>query len=254
MFQYQYPRPAVAVDCVVFGYRNFGIGSAGGSEPDFGDVDTDQGSVIQGPELRVLLIKRRNDPFAGSWAFPGGFLDMDETLDQAASRELMEETGLECQYLEQLFTFGKVDRDPRERVLSVGYYALVRSDFSDVTAASDAKEAEWFSLERLPALAFDHQEIFRTAIQRLRGKIRYEPVGFNLLPEKFTLPQLQHLYESILGRPLDKRNFRKKVLGLDLLIDCQQKQMGTGRRPPSLYQFDSKKYQSKKADGFLFEL
>src|SRR5437016_9436748 len=185
MPSYQYPRAALTVDCVVFGY--------------------DAG------ELKVLLIQRGLEPFKGKWAFPGGFVRVDETLDDAARRELAEEAGLKDVFLEQLYSFGDLDRDPRERVVSVAYYALVKLSDHRAKAATDAANAEWFPVSELPKLAFDHADIVATALARLKGKVRYQPIGFELLPALFTLSQLQHLYEAILEAPLDKRNFRKKV-------------------------------------------
>ncbi|NLE57022.1 MAG: NUDIX hydrolase, partial [Planctomycetes bacterium] len=181
---YQYPRPSLTVDCVVFG--------------------------LDDEDLKVLLIQRDLPPFEGQWALPGGFVRMDETLEEAAERELREETGLSDVYLEQLYTFGDLDRDPRERVVTVAYYALVNLRDHRVQAATDARNAAWFAVEDCAKLAFDHVRILRMALQRLRGKVRYQPIGFELLPPKFTLRQLQHLYEKVLDRPLDKRNFRKK--------------------------------------------
>src|SRR4026207_707588 len=183
---YQYPRPALTVDCVVFGF--------------------DEG------ELKVLLIQRGLEPFKGKWALPGGFVRVEETLDDAARRELAEEAGLKDIFLEQLYTFGEVDRDPRERVVSVAYYALVKLSAHEPKAATDASDARWFPISNVPKLAFDHAEILATALARLKGKVRYQPIGFELLPPKFTLSQLQHLYEVVLATELDKRNFRKKVL------------------------------------------
>src|SRR6478609_1316130 len=182
---YTYPRAALTVDCVVFGF--------------------DEG------QLKVLLIERALDPFKGRWALPGGFVRVNETLDDAARRELEEEAGLSKVFLEQLYTFGEVKRDPRERVVSVAYYALVKSAEHPATGATDADEAGWFPVADPPALAFDHAEILSTALERLRGKVRYEPLGFELLPAKFTLSQLQHIYEAVLQCELDKRNFRKKI-------------------------------------------
>src|SRR6476620_10371891 len=167
---YQYPRAALTVDCVVFG--------------------------LDDSELKVLLIERGLDPFKGKWALPGGFVRVDETLDEAARRELEEEAGLKNVFLEQLYTFGALHRDPRERVVSVAYYALVHLAAHATKAATDAADARWFPLSKIPKLAFDHAEILATALARLQGKVRYEPIGFELLPAKFTLSQLQHLYEA----------------------------------------------------------
>ncbi len=225
---YEYPRAALTVDCVVFGFDE--------------------------AELKVLLIKRGLAPFKGKWALPGGFVRVEETVDAAARRELAEETGLTDVFLEQLYTFGTVHRDPRERVVTVAYYALVPLARHPATGASDADEAAWFPIAELPALAFDHAEILGTAITRLRGKVRYEPIGFELLPEKFTLSQLQHLYEAVLQTPLDKRNFRKKLLGMDLLVPLPERLRAGAHRPAQLFRFNAKKYAALKKRGFLFEL
>jgi 8-oxo-dGTP diphosphatase len=225
---YQYPRAALTVDGVVFG---FGAG-----------------------ELKVLLIQRALEPFKGKWALPGGFVHVEETLDDAARRELVEETGLEDIYLEQLYTFGAVKRDPRERVVSVAYYALVKLSDHKAKAATDAAEAKWFPVSQLPKLAFDHADIVALALTRLQGKVRYQPIGFELLPPKFTLSDLQHLYEAILGAELDKRNFRKKVLGFGLLVALNESQVGGRHRPAQLFRFDADKYEKLKKRGFNFEL
>lgn len=225
---YEYPRPAVTVDCVVFGF--------------------DEG------ELKVLLIQRDLPPFAGRWALPGGFVRMDEDLDDAARRELREESGLGEVFLEQLYTFGALRRDPRERVVTVAYYALVALVRHEVRADTDARDAAWFCVSELPTLAFDHDRIVAAAVTRLRGKVRYEPIGFELLPASFTLSQLQHLYESILERPLDKRNFRKKILGMGLLIETDQIEQDVAHRAARLFRFDEAKYRRLVKKGFNFEL
>jgi 8-oxo-dGTP diphosphatase len=230
MFTYQYPRPALTVDCVIFAW----------------DSETQQ--------LKVLLIERLNEPFQDFWAFPGGFVDMDETIDTAAHRELEEETGLKNIFMEQLYTFGTVDRDPRGRVVSVAHLALAHLPDCKVVAASDAKKAEWFDIENLPKLAFDHDEIFKTALKRLQGKVRYEPIGFELLSEKFPLSQLRLLYEKILDTAIDKRNFRKKILKTGLLIPLEEFQTNVAHRAAQLFKFDKKKYQELQAKGFLFEI
>lgn len=225
---YQYPRAALTVDCVVFGF--------------------DEG------ELKVLLIQRGLEPFKGRWALPGGFVRVDETLDAAARRELVEETGLRNVFLEQLYTFGEVDRDPRERVVSVAYYALVKLSDHRAKAATDAASAEWFPVSKLPKVAFDHADILRTALGRLQGKVRYQPIGFELLPEKFTLSELQHLYEAALETELDKRNFRKKVLSFGLLVPLKETRMVGRHRPAQLFRFDQKRYEQLRKKGFNFEV
>lgn len=223
---YDYPRPALTVDCVVFG------------------VEDDQ--------LKVLLIERALPPFAGHWALPGGFVRMMETTDEAARRELSEETGLSNVFLEQLYTFSRVDRDPRERIVSVAHYALVRS--SVVQAGSDASEARWFDVRELPQLAFDHGDIVEVALERLRAKVRYQPIGFELLPGKFTLGQLQRLYECILGRELDKRNFRRAFLRMSILEELDELQDGVSHRPSRYYRFDRAEYKRLVKRGFNFEI
>jgi len=228
MFTYQHPRPALTVDCVVFGF--------------------------DGGELKVLLIRRALPPFKGQWALPGGFVHVAETLDAAARRELAEEAGLKNVFLEQLYTFGAVARDPSERVVSVAYYALVKLSDHRALAATDATDAEWFPVAKLPPLAFDHADIAALALARLQSKVRYQPIGFELLPPKFTLSDLQHLYEAILETPLDKRNFRKKVLGFGLLVPLAETQMAGRHRPAQLFRFDAVKYEHLKRRGFNFEL
>ena len=179
---------------------------------------------------------------------------MDEPLEDAARRELAEEAGLKNVFLEQLFTFGAVNRDPRERVVSVAYYALVKLVDHEAKADTDAAHAKWFPVSTIPKLAFDHAEILSTALTRLKSKVRYEPIGFELLPPKFTLSQLQRLYESVLGAELDKRNFRKKVLSFDLLVPLQETQMTGRHRPAQLFRFNADKYEKLKKRGFNFEL
>jgi 8-oxo-dGTP diphosphatase len=225
---YEYPRGALTVDCVVFG--------------------------LDDNELKVMLIQRALAPFEGKWALPGGFVRIDETLDEAARRELEEETGLRNVFLEQLYTFGAIRRDPRERVVSVAYYALVNLRDHPVQAATDARDAGWFGVHDVPSLAFDHADILHIALDRLRGKLRYQPVGFELLPKKFTLSELQHLYELVLERDLDKRNFRKRVLAMDLLLETDEVQQDVSHRAARLYRFDERKYRRLAKAGFNFEL
>ena len=192
--------------------------------------------TVHDQALRVLLVERGIEPFLGLFALPGGFVLAGETLEQAAFRELREETGTAEVYLEQLYTFGDPGRDPRGRVVTVAYYALVPSGRSPLLAGTDAASAAWFTVAELPKLAFDHAGILDYAVNRLRGKLEYSNVGYELLPEKFTLTALQVLHEAILGRKLDKRNFRRKVLGMGLLKPLKEK-LATGRKPAELYSF-----------------
>jgi 8-oxo-dGTP diphosphatase len=186
--------------------------------------------------LQVLLIERGIDPFKGLYALPGGFVRAEETLEQAAFRELLEETGTKDVYLEQLYTFGDPHRDSRGRVVTVAYYALVPTDKSPLSAGTDAATAGWYPVSALPQLAFDHKRIVEYAVDRLRNKLEYTNVGFQLLPAKFTLSALQALHEAILGKLLDKRNFRRKVLGLGLVKPSKEMQ-ATGRKPAQLFSF-----------------
>jgi 8-oxo-dGTP diphosphatase len=228
-YTYEWPRPAVTVDCVVFG---------------LGDGD-----------LQVLLIRRALEPFAGRWALPGGFVQMGENLEEAARRELLEETGMTRVYLEQLYTFGDADRDPRDRVITVAYYALTKQLEHQVDAGTDAASAAWYPVAELPQLAFDHKKIIAVALERLRGKVRWAPIGFELLPPKFTLSELQSMYEVILGASLDKRNFRKKIHAMGLLEETDEMRRFRGRgRPARLYRFDRKRYQELTRQGFSFAL
>jgi 8-oxo-dGTP diphosphatase len=225
---YEYPRPALTVDCAVFG-----LDAAG---------------------LQVLLVQRALEPFAGCWALPGGFVRVDESVDEAARRELREETGLRDVFLEQLYTFGEVDRDPRERVVTVAYYALVRPGDHRARAATDARAAGWYPVRKVPPLAFDHDSVLAKALERLQGKVRYVPIGFELLPPKFTLSQLQRVYETILEKPFDKRNFRKKILDMGLLIELDELEQGVPHRAARLYQFDRRRYLELTKGGFNFEI
>ena len=224
----EYPRPALTVDAVVFG--------------------------LDDQDLKVLLVRRGLEPFEGKWALPGGFVRVGESLEDAVRRELQEETGVADVFLEQLYTFGAVDRDPRERVVTVAYYALVRLSDHRVQAATDARDAAWFAVSEARGLAFDHDRILAAALERLKGKVRYQPIGFELLPPEFTLTQLQRLYETILEAPLDKRNFRKKILGMDFLVPLDEVQKDVAHRAARLYRFDRKKYLQLQKRGFNFEI
>ena len=224
-YTYEYPRPALTVDCVIFG-------------------------LDESHKLKVLLIQRAHAPFEGQWALPGGFVDMDEGLETAALRELEEETGVKNVFIEQLYTFGAPGRDPRGRVVSVAYFALVNLEAHPVEANSDARRVRWYETGRLPRLAFDHQHILQAAITRLRAKVRYQPIGFELLPEQFTLSQLQKLYETILGvEELNKRNFRTRILKMGVLKEVG-KQEGVAHRPAKLYSFDKEKYEQLAKDRY----
>ena len=234
---YEYPRPMVTVDIVVFGL-----------------------DMTSPPTLNVLLIKRGRPGtvFEGCWAIPGGFVDENEDLEVAARRELVEETHAEVARIEQLATFGKPGRDPRGHVISVAYMALVRTDSTEIEADDDAEKgsATWMPVADLAGLemAFDHDEILGVALKRLRSKLRWEPVGIDLLPETFTLTDLQTVYETVLGQSLDKRNFRKRVLGYDVLVSAQSQQVGVSHRPAQLYRFDRNAYEALIEEGEAFEV
>lgn len=209
MYTHANPHPAVTTDVVVFTLRD--------------------------EELKLLLIKRGGDPYKGKWALPGGFIRMDEDLDSGARRELAEETGVSGVYLEQLYTFGAVNRDPRERVITVAYYALIPSDKLQLRAATDAEAVGWFGINELPRLAFDHREIVRLAHQRLVAKLDYSTIAFQFMPMEFTLSELQAVYETILQEPVDKRNFRKWVLALEGIEETGDERRDGAHRPAMLY-------------------
>lgn len=221
-------RSAFSVDCVIFGFDE--------------------------QDLKVLLIKRGTEPFKGQWALPGDLVSPEEDLDKSAQRVLNELTGLPNVYMDQLKTFGQLGRHPMGRVITVAYYSLVKIEDYNVASSSWAEQAEWRPLNELPALAFDHQSILLEAQKRLKEKVRSQPIGFELLPAKFTLSELQQLYEAVLEIELDKRNFRKKILGMELLTDLQEMQSNVAHRPAKLYQFDAHKYEALKVQGFNFEI
>ena len=236
-YTYGWPMAALTVDGIVFGF-------------DPNDYDN---------PLKVLLIRRAEEPFKAHWAIPGGHVNIgeDENLEDAVRREVEEETGARFEYLEQLYTFGDPKRDPRGRVVSVAYFALVRkADYEDIVGGDDADLAVWTSVSRLGGmkLAFDHKKILDTALARLKGKVRYAPIGFDLLPKTFTLHQLQQLYEAILQNKLDKSNFRRRIIAMKILVRSEVTAKTRTGRPAKLYRFDKHKYEKAVESGFNFEI
>jgi 8-oxo-dGTP diphosphatase len=203
-------------------------------------------------ELQVLLIRRGIPPFQGRWALPGGFVLDDESLEAAARRELEEEAGVRDVYLEQLYTFGQPGRDPRGRVVTVAYYALLTTEAAPLVAGTDAGAARWMPARKHPALAFDHEQILGYALERLTNKLEYTTVGFKLLPRTFTLGQLQRVYEAVLGRPLDKRNFRRKMALLGVLKPLEEWVQDGPSRPARLYRFSARDFERLRDKGILF--
>lgn len=222
---YKYPHPSVTTDCVIFGF--------------------------DGDRLKVLLVQRGVEPYKERWAFPGGFLKMEESAEEGALRELQEETGLKGAYIRQFHTFTAPHRDPRERVITVAYYALVR--MQEVKGGDDAADARWFALTEVPQLAFDHDQILRQAEQALRRQIHFEPVGFELLPEKFTIRELQNLYEAILEVHFDRRNFYNKMKRLEMLEQTDETANPSQRKEAFLFRFNKQKYDELKQKGFRLE-
>lgn len=222
---YKYPHPAVTADCVIFGF--------------------------DGVSIKVLLIQRAIDPYKGKWALPGGFMNIDESAEECARRELEEETGLKTASVEQFYTFTDVMRDPRERVITVAHYALVR--LAEVKGGDDAAKAQWFVQSEIPSLAFDHDRILRMALTRLKERICFEPIGFELLPDVFTMSELQNLYEAILGVKFDRRNFYNKMLKLGILTEAEPRPESASRRTPTKYRFNADKYLELKQKGFRLE-
>ena len=220
-------RQLIAVDCIIFGF--------------------DAG------KLKLLLLKRNFEPEKGKWSLAGGFLKKEESLDESAERVLHELTGLHQVYLEQLTSYGLIDRDPGERVISIAYYALLNIQDYDLDLKRE-NEVCWCPLSEIPELIFDHKDMVGKALRRLKRKARIQPIGFELLPEKFTLPQLQLLYEAIYQKELDKRNFRKKILSMDLLDKLQEKDKSNSKKGAFLYCFNHAKYKQLVADGIYFNL
>jgi ADP-ribose pyrophosphatase YjhB (NUDIX family) len=215
-------RILVALDCIIFGFDRSG--------------------------LKLLLIKRDFEPEKGKWSLMGGFLNHDESLDDAADRILHKLTGLKNVYLEQLYGFGEVDRDPVERTISIAYYALINIRSHD-KELMDKYSARWFPIDNLPDLIFDHDEMVKAAKSRLKYRASHEPVGFELLPEKFTMPELQILYEGIYETELDKRNFRRRILSMDILTKTNEKQKKYSKKGAYLYKFNEDKYEEKVDQG-----
>lgn len=222
---YKYPHPSVTTDCVIFGF--------------------------DGARLMVLLIQRGMDPYKGRWAFPGGFLEMEESAEEGALRELQEETGLRGASVRQFHTFTAPQRDPRERVITIAYYALVR--MQDVKGGDDAADARWFALTEVPQLAFDHDQILRKAEQALRQQIYFEPIGFELLPNQFTIRELQSLYEAILDVRFDRRNFYNKMKRLEILEQTENTGNPQNKKKARLFRFNKQKYEELKQKGIKLE-
>jgi 8-oxo-dGTP diphosphatase len=219
---------ALSIDCLIFGFKD--------------------------KELDILLIKHATGISKGKWALPGGWIQYNESVDEAASRLLKSLTGVSNIYLEQLRCFGDVDRYPLKRVLTIAYYALVNADHYDLHPGFTASDAQWFNIHEVPELSYDHEEILDFAFKHLKHKVRHEPIGFNLLPKKFTLHQIQQLYEAILETEMDKPNFRRKLLNMNLLVPCEEKQTDVSHRAANLYRFDKKIYRNLAEKGFAFEL
>lgn len=221
-FCYKYPHPALAADCVIFGF--------------------------DGVDMKVLLIQRANEPYKNHWAFPGGFMNIDETVEECAKRELEEETGLKNVAVEQLHTFSEVNRDSRERIISVAHYALVR--LSQVKGGDDASSAKWFALNQIPSLAFDHDEMLKMAKNRLKERLHLEPMGIDLMPEAFSMNELQNLYEAIAEQKFDSKKFSDNMLNLGILSEVDSCQTKLCHAESRKYRFNAEKYEELKQKGF----
>jgi len=217
----------LSIDCLIFGF--------------------------EGSRLHVLLVKHAEGKIKGQWALPGGFVRYDEDIDAAAYRILRDLTGVDNLFLEQLQAFGKQDRYPSKRVITIAYFALTKPENFKLIPGFTASDVRWTDANQVVHLPFDHKEILECGLQHLRQRVRYEPIGFNLLPEKFTLHQLQELYEAILNVRLDKPNFRRKIMKMNLLIPCEEKQVGVSHRAARLYRFDGAVYEKLQQQGFNFE-
>jgi 8-oxo-dGTP diphosphatase len=219
-------------------------------------VDTLVFGYTRASGISLLLIKRKNPPFKDKWAIPGGFVNDKESLESAAERELLEEAGIKPDYLEQLHTFGKPNRDPRSHIVSVAYLAIVRpTKANKIKAGSDASEAQWFNIKNLPLLAFDHKAIVTLAIERLQSKLSYQPIAFEFLDHKFAFSDLEHLYSTLLEKHIDRRNFKKKIIKTGVLEELDEKAPSTGAgRPGNLFQYNKNAYDRLKADGNAFDV
>lgn len=218
----------LSIDCVIFGFEN--------------------------SSLEILLIKRARNPFEGKWALPGGFIKKEEKVKDAANRILHETTGIENIYMEEYGVFDEIDRFPLWRVFTIAHFALISPEDYLLSTGVDTKEVKWFKLDQLPKLPFDHELLLKEALNKLRTRVRYRPIGFELLPKKFTLPQLQKLYEVVLDKKLDKRNFRKKLFSMNLLTKTKEMDPNNKRRAAVLYKFEKNIYNKLKKNGFIFEL
>ncbi len=228
-FYSKHPKILLAVDSIIFGFNE------------------------NERELKLLILKRKFEPALGEWSLMGGFVNPEESLDNAAKRIVAELTGLNNVYMEQLYAFGDLNRDPGGRIVSVAYFSLIKLNDYDRELANK-HGAYWISLSELPNLIFDHNEMVKKALRKLRIRARTQPIGFELLPEKFTIPQLQSLYEAIYQTPFDKRNFRRKLLSMDLLIKLEEKEKETSKKGAFYYRFNQKKYEELLQKGFNFEI
>ena len=224
----KYPKPSVTVDCVIFGYSN--------------------------DQISVLLLNRKEEPFANTWTLPGGFLRLEETFVEAAQRVLSNKTGINDVFLEQLCSFDAPDRDPRGRVLSVAYFALVNPAKFEIIAGSAANDVQWFDWKNCPELGFDHTEILQVAVNRLKTKILWQPIGFELLNAQFSMSELQTLYETIEETKFDRRNFYKRIMEFDILNKVGIRKDGGRKRPADLFEFDKNKYNTLINNGLSFKI
>jgi 8-oxo-dGTP diphosphatase len=225
-----FPKPSVTLNTIIFGYQH--------------------------NQVSLLLLNRKEEPFANTWTLPGGFLRVNEfeTFEQAAKRILMDKTGIADVFLEQLYTFDAPDRDPRGRVLSVSYYALVNPTKYDIKTGDAANDVQWFDWKKLPPLGFDHAAIVEKAVNRLKTKVLWQPIGFELLDSPFSIPELHTLYQKILDKELERRNFYKRIMELDILKKVDIRRDGGRKRPADLFEFDEEKYNNLIVKGLSFKI